>query len=44
MRPYRALFRIRFTNSLQYRVAAFAGLATQFAWGFMYILAVARVL
>ncbi|MCL2216475.1 MAG: ABC transporter permease [Defluviitaleaceae bacterium] len=39
LRPYKALFRIRFTNSLQYRVAALAGLATQFAWGFMYILA-----
>jgi ABC-2 type transport system permease protein len=38
---YRALFRIRFTNSLQYRAAALAGLATQFAWGFMYILAFA---
>lgn len=38
-RPYRALFRIRFTNSLQYRIAAIAGLSTQFAWGFMYILA-----
>ena len=38
MKPYKALFRIRFTNSLQYRAAAIAGLATQFAWGFMYIL------
>ncbi|MCL2371882.1 MAG: ABC transporter permease [Defluviitaleaceae bacterium] len=36
---YRALFRIRFTNSLQYRAAAIAGLFTNFAWGFMYILA-----
>jgi len=36
-----ALFRIRFVNSLQYRVAAIAGLLTQFAWGFMYILAFA---
>jgi len=40
-KPYIALLRIRFTNSLQYRAAAFAGLATQFAWGFMYILAFA---
>ncbi|MDR0272700.1 MAG: ABC transporter permease [Clostridiales bacterium] len=39
MNSYRALFRIRFTNSLQYRAAAIAGLSTQFAWGFMYILA-----
>ena len=35
---YKALFRIRFANSLQYRAAAIAGLITQFAWGFMYIL------
>jgi len=40
-RPYFALFRIRFTNSLQYRAAAIAGLSTQFAWGFLYILAFA---
>jgi len=39
MSAYRALFRIRFSNSLQYRTAAIAGLVTQFAWGFMYILA-----
>jgi len=39
MKAYKALFRIRFTNTLQYRAAAFAGLITQFAWGFMYILA-----
>jgi len=38
-KPYVALFRIRFTNSLQYRAAALAGLVTQFVWGFMYILA-----
>ncbi len=39
MITYWALFRIRFTNSLQYRAAAIAGLTTQFAWGFMEILA-----
>jgi len=39
MKPYIALFRIRFTNSIQYRVAAIAGISTQFAWGLMYILA-----
>lgn len=39
MRGYFALFRLRFTNSLQYRAAALAGMATQFAWGFMEILA-----
>jgi ABC-2 type transport system permease protein len=37
MKKYYALFRIRFINSLQYRAAALAGLATQFAWGFMEI-------
>ncbi len=39
MKKYLAIFRIRFTNSLQYRAAALAGMATQFAWGFMEILA-----
>ena len=39
MKKYFAIFRIRFTSSLQYRAAAFAGIATQFAWGFMEILA-----
>jgi len=38
MSAYKALFRIRFVNSLQYRIAAIAGLVTQFVWGFMYIL------
>lgn len=38
MRQYLSIFRIRFTNSLQYRAAAFAGIATQFAWGFLEIL------
>ena len=41
MKKYRALFRIRFTNALQYRAAALAGMATQFAWGFMEIFAFA---
>jgi ABC-2 type transport system permease protein len=39
MRTYTSLFRIRFINGLQYRTAALAGLATQFVWGFMEILA-----
>lgn len=39
MKQYRSLFRIRFINGLQYRAAALAGLSTQFAWGFMEILA-----
>lgn len=39
MRGYFALFRVRFTTSLQYRAAAIGGIATQFAWGFMELLA-----
>lgn len=35
---YRSIFRIRFINGLQYRLAALAGLSTQFFWGFMEIL------
>jgi ABC-2 type transport system permease protein len=38
MKPYIALFKIRFVNSIQYRAAALAGISTQFAWGFMLIL------
>jgi len=39
MKEYLALFRIRFINGQQYRATALAGLTTQFAWGFMEILA-----
>lgn len=38
MRRYLSFFRIRFLNGLQYRTAAYAGIATQFAWGFMSLL------
>lgn len=38
MRAYLSFFKIRFVNGLQYRAAAYAGIATQFAWGFMYIM------
>lgn len=38
MRIYLAYFKIKFLNELQYKIAAFAGIATQFAWGFMYIM------
>jgi len=41
MKKYLAMFRIRFINALQYRAAALAGMATQFAWGFMEIFAFA---
>jgi len=38
MKSYLSLFRIRFLHGLQYRAAALAGVATQFAWGFMTVL------
>jgi len=37
MKPYYSLLRVRFLNGLQYRAAAFGGLATQFFWGLMLI-------
>lgn len=38
MREYYSLFKMRLLKGLQYRVAAFAGVLTQFFWGFMYIM------
>lgn len=38
MKKYLRFFKIRFSNSLQYRSAAYAGIITQFAWGFMFVL------
>lgn len=38
MKQYVSFFRIRFLAGLQYRSAAWAGVATQFAWGAMTIL------
>ncbi len=38
MKKYLSFFRIRFSNGLQYRSAAIAGVATQFVWGIMEIL------
>jgi ABC-2 type transport system permease protein len=38
MKAYFSVFRIRLINGLQYRVAAIAGIATQFFWGFMFIM------
>lgn len=38
MKKYLSFFKIRFINGLQYRAAAYAGIVTQFAWGFMEIL------
>ena len=37
MRAYLSFFRMRLVNNLQYRVAAYAGIFTQFFWGFMEI-------
>lgn len=38
MKMYVSVFKLRLYNVLQYRVAALAGTATQFFWGFMYIM------
>lgn len=38
MKKYLSFFRMKFLAGLQYRAAAAAGIATQFAWGFMEIL------
>ena len=39
MKKYLAFFKLRFAMGLQYRAAALAGIATQFAWGFIEIMA-----
>lgn len=38
MKKYLSFFRLRFSMGLQYRVAALAGIITQFVWGFMEIM------
>jgi ABC-type uncharacterized transport system, permease component len=38
MKKYLSFFRIRFINGLQYRAAAYAGIATQFAWALIELL------
>lgn len=38
MKKYFAMFRIRFITGLSYRAAAWAGVATQFCFGFMFIM------
>ncbi|MDC3416859.1 ABC transporter permease [Aquibacillus salsiterrae] len=38
MKPYYSVLRLRLVHGMQYRSAAFAGMATQFFWGFMYIM------
>lgn len=37
MKGYWSFFRIRFVTGLQYRIAAYAGVTTQIAWGFLEI-------
>ncbi len=39
MKKYLSFFRLRLQMGMQYRAAAFAGMATQFFWGFMLIFA-----
>jgi ABC-2 type transport system permease protein len=38
MKAYFSVFKMRLINGLQYRTAALAGIATQFFWGFMFIM------
>lgn len=38
MKPYSSVLKLRLLNGMQYRAAAFAGVATQFFWGFMFIM------
>lgn len=38
IRIYLSYFKIKFLNEIQYKIAAFAGVLTQFAWGGMYIM------
>ncbi|MGF7060431.1 ABC-2 type transport system permease protein [Brassicibacter mesophilus] len=38
MKAYYSLFKMRLLKGLQYRMAALAGVSTQFFWGFMYIM------
>lgn len=38
VKKYLTFFKIRFSMGLQYRIAALAGIATQFVWGFMQIM------
>lgn len=38
MKAYLKYFKLNLMTGLQYRVAAYAGVATQFFWGFMYLM------
>ena len=37
MKTYLSIFKLRFINSLQYRASSYAGLLTQFFFGFVFI-------
>ena len=37
-RIYMAYFKMKFLNEIQYKIAAIAGILTQFSWGFMYVM------
>ena len=37
-RIYVAYFKMKFLNEIQYKIAAIAGILTQFSWGFMYVM------
>lgn len=38
LKIYLSYFKIKFNNEIQYKIAAIAGILTQFAWGAMYIM------
>lgn len=38
IRPYTSMFRVQFIGQLQYRAAAWAGIATQFFFGFVFVM------
>ncbi len=38
MKPYWKYFKLNLMTGMQYRIAAYAGVATQFFWGFMYLM------
>ncbi|MDR0446778.1 MAG: ABC-2 family transporter protein [Oscillospiraceae bacterium] len=41
MRPYIAMFKLKLVEGMQYRAAAWAGVTTQFFWGFMRLMILA---
>ena len=43
MKVYLNLFKLKFMNQLQYRMAAIAGISTQFFFGIVYIMGEAHI-